>query len=99
MRLSLLIRLSLLTCQVASTNPYDYTAPGSQLPWQRSAKMVVLENLLRLWKSTLSLPTLTPGSGHRVLLFCQTRQMLDLVEAFVRHQVCGSEAPRHGNYG
>jgi DNA excision repair protein ERCC-6 len=35
--------------------------------------MVVLRQLLRLWRE----------GGHRVLLFCQTRQMLSLIEAFV----------------
>lgn len=33
--------------------PYDYGQPDALLPWQRSAKMVVLENLLRLWKGEL----------------------------------------------
>ncbi len=28
---------------------YDYMQEGALLPWQRSAKMVVLENLLKLW--------------------------------------------------
>ncbi|OBA22687.1 DNA dependent ATPase [Metschnikowia bicuspidata var. bicuspidata NRRL YB-4993] len=36
-------------------------------------KMVVLKNLLQLWQS----------QGHRTLLFCQTKQMLDILEKFV----------------
>lgn len=39
-----------------------------------SGKMTVLGQTLRLWRQR----------GHRVLLFCQTRQMLDLVEAAVQ---------------
>ena len=35
------------------------------MPWERSGKMVVLRQLLRLWKE----------GGHRVLLFAQTRQV------------------------
>lgn len=56
----------------------DYSDPTVPLPWQRSGKMVVLHQLLALWFS----------HGHRVLVFCQTRQMLDLIEAFVRAEVC-----------
>ena len=40
--------------------------------------MVVLKALLEMWKS----------QGHRVLLFTQTRQMLDIIELFVR-DACG----------
>ena len=29
---------------------YEYEGDGALLPWQRSAKMIVLENLLRLWR-------------------------------------------------
>lgn len=39
----------------------------------KSGKLLVVESLLKMWKS----------QGHRVLLFCQTRQMLDIVERFV----------------
>ena len=35
--------------------------------------MVVVESLLRLWRE----------QGHRVLLFSQTKMMLDLLEGFV----------------
>lgn len=45
-------------------------------PTERSGKMNVLQSVLRHWH----------GGAHRVLLFCQTRQMLDIVEAFVRGQ-------------
>ncbi|GEQ71302.1 hypothetical protein JCM33374_g4984 [Metschnikowia sp. JCM 33374] len=41
----------------------------------KSGKMVVLRNLLQLWQS----------QGHRTLLFCQTKQMLDILEKFVGH--------------
>lgn len=40
---------------------------------QKSGKLLVVESLLQMWKK----------QGHRVLLFCQTRQMLDIVEKFV----------------
>ena len=35
--------------------------------------MVVVESLLRLWRE----------QGHRVLLFSQTKMMLDILEGFV----------------
>lgn len=46
---------------------YNYGNPA------KSGKMQVLKNLLQLWQS----------QGHRTLLFCQTRQMLDILEKFV----------------
>uniref|UniRef100_A0A3P9LMK4 DNA excision repair protein ERCC-6 n=1 Tax=Oryzias latipes TaxID=8090 RepID=A0A3P9LMK4_ORYLA len=42
--------------------------------WRRSGKLIVVESLLRLWFK----------QGHRVLLFSQSRQMLDILEVFVR---------------
>lgn len=42
--------------------------------WKRSGKMIVLERVLTAWKDT----------GSRVLLFSQTRTMLDILEMFVR---------------
>eukprot|EP00730_Choanoeca_flexa_P003882 TRINITY_DN11532_c0_g1_i2.p1 TRINITY_DN11532_c0_g1~~TRINITY_DN11532_c0_g1_i2.p1 ORF type:complete len:1223 (+),score=289.37 TRINITY_DN11532_c0_g1_i2:178-3669(+) len=57
-------------------DPPDYSDPNTPLPWKRSGKMLVLQQLLQLWKQR----------GHRVLLFCQTRQMLTLIEAFVKSQ-------------
>uniref|UniRef100_A0A8C7YJR3 DNA excision repair protein ERCC-6 n=1 Tax=Oryzias sinensis TaxID=183150 RepID=A0A8C7YJR3_9TELE len=42
--------------------------------WKRSGKLIVVESLLRLWFK----------QGHRVLLFSQSRQMLDILEVFVR---------------
>lgn len=42
----------------------------------RSAKMAVVESLLRLWKK----------QNHRVLLFTQSRQMLIILERFVQDQ-------------
>ncbi|XP_037322126.2 DNA excision repair protein ERCC-6 [Pungitius pungitius] len=41
--------------------------------WKRSGKLIVVESLLRLWFK----------QGHRVLLFSQSRQMLDVLEVFV----------------
>ncbi|KAM6916133.1 DNA excision repair protein ERCC-6 isoform 2-T2 [Xenentodon cancila] len=42
--------------------------------WKRSGKLIVVESLLRLWFK----------QGHRILLFTQSRQMLDILEVFVR---------------
>uniref|UniRef100_A0A8C5H263 DNA excision repair protein ERCC-6 n=1 Tax=Gouania willdenowi TaxID=441366 RepID=A0A8C5H263_GOUWI len=42
--------------------------------WKRSGKLMVVESLLRLWFK----------QGHRVLLFTQSRQMLHILEMFVR---------------
>ncbi|KAJ8014047.1 hypothetical protein DPEC_G00036190 [Dallia pectoralis] len=42
--------------------------------WKRSGKMMVVESLLRLWFK----------QQHRVLLFTQSRQMLEILEVFVR---------------
>lgn len=41
--------------------------------WRRSGKMIVVEALLNMWRE----------QGHRVLLFSQTRQMLNILEQFV----------------
>ncbi|XP_068579280.1 DNA excision repair protein ERCC-6 [Cebidichthys violaceus] len=41
--------------------------------WKRSGKLIVVESLLRLWFK----------QGHRVLLFSQSRQMLDILQVFV----------------
>ncbi|NXI37678.1 ERCC6 protein, partial [Galbula dea] len=42
--------------------------------WKRSGKMIVVESLLKIWHK----------QGHRVLFFTQSRQMLDILEVFVR---------------
>ncbi|XP_066477081.1 DNA excision repair protein ERCC-6 isoform X2 [Tiliqua scincoides] len=42
--------------------------------WRRSGKMIVIESLLKIWHK----------QGHRVLLFTQSRQMLHILEAFLR---------------
>ncbi|CAN6658870.1 DNA repair and recombination protein Rad26p [Trichomonascus vanleenenianus] len=47
---------------------YNYGNPA------KSGKMQVVKSLVELWKS----------QGHRTLLFCQTRQMLDILELFMR---------------
>lgn len=44
--------------------------------WKRSGKLMVVESLLRLWYK----------QGQRVLLFTQSRQMLDILEVFVREK-------------
>ncbi|KAH6595819.1 hypothetical protein BASA50_005546 [Batrachochytrium salamandrivorans] len=55
----------------SSTNrPADYGAV------EKSGKMIVVKALLQMWKS----------QGHRVLLFSQTRQMLDILESFIRNE-------------
>jgi hypothetical protein len=41
---------------------------------KRSGKMIVVESLLKLWKE----------QGHKVLLFTQSRQMLKILEKFVK---------------
>ncbi|CAK7894067.1 DNA repair and recombination protein Rad26p [[Candida] anglica] len=46
---------------------YNYGNPA------KSGKMQVLKSLLQLWQR----------QGHRTLLFCQTRQMLDILQKFV----------------
>lgn len=48
--------------------------PGCPMPFgDVSGKLTVVGEVLRLWRQ----------GGHRVLLFCQTRQMLDIVEEHV----------------
>jgi DNA excision repair protein ERCC-6 len=42
---------------------------------EKSGKMVVVRALLSLWKK----------EGHRVLLFSQTRQMLDILEIMIQN--------------
>ncbi|XP_028915565.1 DNA excision repair protein ERCC-6 isoform X2 [Ornithorhynchus anatinus] len=44
--------------------------------WKRSGKMIVVESLLKIWHK----------QGHRVLLFSQSRQMLHILEVFLRGQ-------------
>ncbi|XP_062436340.1 DNA excision repair protein ERCC-6 isoform X2 [Rhea pennata] len=44
--------------------------------WKRSGKMIVVESLLKIWHK----------QGHRVLLFSQSRQMLQILEVFVRNR-------------
>lgn len=48
-------------------NGYSYGNPA------KSGKMQVVKNLLQLWQA----------QGHRTLLFCQTKQMLDILEKFL----------------
>lgn len=44
--------------------------------WKRSGKMIVIESLLKIWHK----------QGQRVLLFSQSRQMLHILEVFLRAQ-------------
>ncbi|XP_060625307.2 DNA excision repair protein ERCC-6 [Anolis sagrei] len=44
--------------------------------WKRSGKMIVVESLLKIWSK----------QGHRVLLFTQSRQMLHIIEAFLKQR-------------
>ena len=54
---------------------WEADAPdGHYGDWRLSGKMHVLRQVLQMWH----------GRGDRCLLFCQTRQMLDIVQAFVR---------------
>lgn len=52
---------------LSKRSSYNYGLPV------KSGKMQVVKNLLQLWQS----------QGHRTLLFCQTKQMLDILEKFV----------------
>lgn len=65
---------------------YNYGIPA------RSGKMQVTKNLLQLWQA----------QGHRTLLFCQTRQMLDILEKFIDRLLCvddnGNENGKRLNY-
>ncbi|KAK2714735.1 hypothetical protein QYM36_009077 [Artemia franciscana] len=51
-----------------------WDSPTRECDWKRSGKMIVVESLLRIWKK----------QGHRVLLFSQSKKMLDIFEKFVR---------------
>ncbi|NXG72331.1 ERCC6 protein, partial [Baryphthengus martii] len=44
--------------------------------WKRSGKMIVVESLLKIWHK----------QGHRVLFFTQSRQMLQILEVFLRER-------------
>ncbi|KAG5418405.1 rhp26 [Candida metapsilosis] len=55
---------------------------------RKSGKMQVLKNLLQLWQS----------EGHKTLLFCQTRQMLDILEKFVANLPLLNDASKSFTY-
>lgn len=63
-------------------NGYNYGNPAT------SGKMQVCKSLLQLWRS----------GGHRTLLFCQTKQMLDIMEKFVANMRVDDEKPELGNF-
>lgn len=44
--------------------------------WGKSGKMIVVETLLKIWKK----------QEHRVLIFTQSRQMLCILEAFIKRE-------------
>ncbi|KAL0145871.1 DNA dependent ATPase [Mucor lusitanicus] len=55
----------------------DLTLPHTDPDYgnpERSGKMIVVRALLKMWKQ----------QQHRVLLFCQTRQMLDILEIMMK---------------
>ncbi|KAJ2787852.1 DNA repair protein rhp26 [Coemansia interrupta] len=47
--------------------------PADYGDWKKSGKLTVVRALLKMWKP----------HGHKVLIFCQTRQMLDIIERMV----------------
>ena len=49
----------------------------------------MVEQILPMWKQ----------QGHKVLLFCQTRQMLDIVESFVRARGIKERGDGRGSRG
>eukprot|EP00903_Cladosiphon_okamuranus_P019263 g17709.t1 len=53
----------------------DGSKDDTQGQVQRSGKLLVLQQILPLWRE----------QGHRVLLFSQTRQMLNIIERFVQN--------------
>ncbi len=57
-----------------ASSGYDPDDEESYGHWRRSGKMIVIESLLKLWK----------GQKHRVLMFSQSKIMLDIIERFVR---------------
>lgn len=61
---------------------YNYGIPN------KSGKMLVLKGLLQLWQS----------QGHRTLLFCQTKQMLDILEKLLVNLTRISDGTEYFNY-
>ncbi|KAF9582018.1 hypothetical protein BGW38_000769 [Lunasporangiospora selenospora] len=59
--------------RIIDTNAEDEDDYGD---YRKSGKMVVVKALLELWKK----------ENHRVLLFSQTRTMLDILEKFIRKE-------------
>lgn len=58
----------------ASGPPEDELEEEQFGHWRRSGKMIVVESLLKIWHR----------QGQRVLLFSQSRQMLHILEVFLR---------------
>ncbi|KYQ90628.1 SNF2-related domain-containing protein [Tieghemostelium lacteum] len=57
-------------------NPDDEDHPEDYGNMERSAKLKVVQQILPMWKK----------QNDKVLLFCQTRQMLDIIEDFIRKE-------------
>ncbi|XP_064636661.1 DNA excision repair protein ERCC-6-like [Lineus longissimus] len=56
---------------------FDDSDPSTHFGyWKRSGKMIVVKSLLKIWKQ----------QGQRVLLFSQSKQMLDILEAFIQRE-------------
>lgn len=62
--------------QWVNHSDYDLAKAGEHGYFKRSGKMVVVDTLLRLWKK----------QEGRVLLFSQSRAMLDILEKYVQEQ-------------
>lgn len=60
--------------KVEELSRYEWEDPEDYGNWKRSGKMLVLDRILKAWHK----------AGSRVLLFSQTRTMLDLLEKFVK---------------
>ncbi|KAJ2161642.1 DNA repair protein rhp26 [Coemansia sp. RSA 552] len=56
------------------TRPAADRLPPDYGDWHKSGKMTIVRALLEMWKP----------QGHRVLIFSQTRQMLDIIERMLR---------------
>lgn len=74
------------------SNNFQYEVPNNLMktfnltkkptdPIERSGKLKVLDKILELWYK----------NGHRALIFCQTRQMLDLIEEYIRSRKVSEE--------
>ncbi|KAJ1720370.1 DNA repair protein rhp26 [Coemansia erecta] len=58
---------------IGASDALQSELPADYGNWKKSGKLTVVRVLLRMWKP----------QGHKVLIFCQTRQMLDIIERMV----------------